>query len=247
LKKHIPNIISLLNLFGGCVGIVFAIQGELALASYSVGLAAVFDFFDGLAARLLNAKSEMGKQLDSLADVISFGLLPGTIIYGLMFLDLGGPKFYISGINVIPFFGFLIPVFSAIRLAKFNIDERQTEIFLGLPTPANGILIASLPLIMMQETTLIIIEINFLKEFISNSYFLIILTVLLSWLLVAEIPLMSLKFKSYSWEGNELRYSILASAILLFILFYFVSIPLIILLYIFLSLIYRKTITNTIQ
>jgi len=241
-KKHIPNFITLLNLLSGSIGIVYAVNGDLETAAWLVAVAALFDFLDGMAARILNVNTEIGKELDSLADVISFGLLPGTIIYALLLHNLGTPQLNISKLNIIPFVGFLIPMFSALRLAKFNTDQRQTDAFLGLPTPANGLLIASLPLILAQQTNLLGFEMTFFKALINSTYFLISLTILLSWLLVAEIPLMSLKFKNMTWNRNESRYIFLLLMVILFILFYVSALPLIILLYIILSLVFKKSI-----
>src|ERR1700740_2323055 len=144
MKKHLPNAITCANLFSGCIGIVFCFKENLIYAAYAIFLAAIFDFFDGLASRVLQSFSGIGKDLDSLADMVSFGVLPSVIIYEL-FLQAPQIEHVSTYLNYI---AFLIPVFSALRLAKFNIDERQTEIFIGLPTPANAILIASLPLIL---------------------------------------------------------------------------------------------------
>src|SRR5476651_291942 len=152
VKKHLPNAITCANLFSGCVGIVFAFSGNPVFAAYCIFLAAIFDFFDGFASRVLQSFSGIGKDLDSLADMVSFGFLPAAIMYQLF---LQAPQ--IEGVSqYLNFIAFLIPVFSALRLAKFNTDERQTEIFIGLPTPANAILIASLPFILDQHPNLAI-------------------------------------------------------------------------------------------
>jgi len=142
IKEQIPNAITLLNLLTGCIAIVFGFEDQLVIASCLIGLAAVFDFFDGFAARLLKVSSPIGKELDSLADVVSFGIVPGVILYRLLSGNIDCPVINIAGKNIVPFIAFLIPLFSAIRLAKFNTDERQTDSFIGLPTPANAILIA---------------------------------------------------------------------------------------------------------
>src|ERR1700742_2013368 len=150
VKKHLPNTITCANLFSGCVGIVFAFQGELIRASYAIFLSAIFDFFDGLASRVLQSYSGIGKDLDSLADLVSFGFLPAAILYQLF---LQSPQIN----NISPYLNFIpfaIVIFSALRLAKFNVDTRQAEIFIGLPTPANAILIASFPLIIQQNPNL---------------------------------------------------------------------------------------------
>jgi CDP-diacylglycerol--serine O-phosphatidyltransferase len=161
VTKHLPNTITCCNLFSGCVGIVFAFQDNLIYAAYAIFLAAIFDFFDGLASRVLQSFSGIGKDLDSLADMISFGFLPSAIVFELY---LRGPQIN----NVSPFLNFaafLIAVFSMLRLAKFNQDTRQTENFIGLPTPANAILIASIPFILEQHTSV--------AKYILNPYYLL--------------------------------------------------------------------------
>src|ERR1700712_4095455 len=184
VKKHLPNAIPCANLFSGCIGIVFAFQGELVNAAYAIFLAAIFDFFDGLASRVLQSFSGIGKDLDSLADMVSFGVLPSAMMYELF---LQAPQIH----NISPylnFIAFLIPVFSALRLAKFNVDTRQAEIFIGLPTPANAILIASFPLVIEQYPQL--------SRYVLNPYGLSVFVLVMCSLLVAELPLMSLKFKN---------------------------------------------------
>ena len=226
MKKHIPNFITCLNLFSGCIGIVYAFKGDLIIAGYAILLAALFDFIDGLIARLLTVYSEIGKQLDSLADMVSFGVLPSVIIYQL-FLEspqVGTVSPYLN------FSAFLIAIFSALRLAKFNIDVRQSENFIGLPTPANAVLIASLPMILAQGNW-------FLSAYILNPFFLFIFSLGMSILLVTEIPLISLKFKSLKLSDNLFRYILVISAILLVIIFKFAAVPLIVFIYILLSLI----------
>jgi CDP-diacylglycerol---serine O-phosphatidyltransferase len=226
MKRHIPNFITCLNLFAGCIGIVYAFKGELHIASYAILIAAIFDFIDGLIARLLKVYSEIGKELDSLADMVSFGVLPSVIIYQLF---LQSPQVG----NISPFLNmsaFLIAVFSALRLAKFNIDVRQSDNFIGLPTPANALLIASLPMILSQDNW-------FFSAYILNPFFLFIFSLGMSILLVTEIPLISLKFKSLNLEDNLFRYILVFSAIFLVIIFKFAAVPVIVFIYILLSLI----------
>lgn len=213
-----------MNLLCGCLGILFSLKegNHLLYASYLIGVAAVFDFSDGFAARLLKVHSELGKQLDSLADMVSFGLLPGFIMYRL--IDIAIQNQHLSNLHL-QYIAFLIPVFSAIRLAKFNIDTRQTDSFIGLPTPANSILIASFVFIPQYTITAYY-----------GPYMLIGLTVLVSFLLIAEIPLFALKFKNFSWADNKIRYFFLGLSLLLIALFQIPAVPLIILLYILLSL-----------
>jgi CDP-diacylglycerol--serine O-phosphatidyltransferase len=232
IKENVPNFFTLCNLLCGCIAIVFAFDQNLIWSAYIAGIACVFDFSDGLSARILKTHSELGKQLDSLADMVSFGLLPGI----LMFRMLNSlPYFpYITFSAYLPFLAFLIPVFSAIRLAKFNLDTRQSNSFLGLPTPANTILIASLPLIMRSEN---ILGGEAIKQFILHPYFLICLTIISSVALIAPFPLFALKFKNFSWADNKVRYIFLMIAPALLVIFKFVGIPLIIILYIVLSVI----------
>lgn len=240
IKHHIPNFITLLNLLSGCIAIVFIFENQLTIAAYLIGLAAVFDFLDGFFARLLKAQSPIGKDLDSLADVVSFGLVPGMILFKLLGYSIGISTN--TGITAfIPFIAFLIPLFSALRLAKFNNDKRQTEVFMGLPTPANAILIASFPLILIQQSTLIGIDILSIQSLFLSTVFLIAITIFLSYLLVAEIPLLSLKFKTFGWEENKIRFTFLGISGILLILLYYSAIPLIILIYILLSLFSGKS------
>ncbi|MHB1178891.1 MAG: CDP-diacylglycerol--serine O-phosphatidyltransferase [Daejeonella sp.] len=224
MKKHIPNAVTCLNLFSGCLGIVFAFQGELKSASYTILIAAVLDFMDGMLARLLKSYSNIGKELDSLADMVSFGVLPSVIIYQLF---LQSPQTTGSWINYSAFF---IAVCSALRLAKFNIDVRQSENFIGLPTPANALLISSLPFIMGQGIT-------FIDSYILNPVFLLLFSIGMGILLVSEIPLISLKFKSTDLKPNLLRYILVFSALILLLIFKFAAVPLILILYFLISFI----------
>ncbi|HEX7411488.1 MAG TPA: CDP-alcohol phosphatidyltransferase family protein, partial [Bacteroidales bacterium] len=150
MKQHIPNFVTSLNLFSGCVGVAASFSGHTTAAVILMGAAALFDFADGLMARALHVKSAIGKELDSLADVVSFGLLPGAIMYQLMLISTNLPGKEAGWMNPYPYLAFLITVFSALRLAKFNIDTRQSDSFIGLPTPANALFIASLPMILLQ-------------------------------------------------------------------------------------------------
>jgi CDP-diacylglycerol---serine O-phosphatidyltransferase len=226
MKKHIPNAITCLNLLSGCIGIVFAFQGKPEYSAYAIFIAAIFDFADGLVARALKAYSEIGKELDSLADMVSFGVLPSVIIYHffLQAPQIGSVSPYLN------YSAFLIAIFSALRLAKFNTDIRQNENFIGLPTPANALLIASLPMVLKGGNF-------FLTSYILNPFFLFLFSLGMGILLVAEIPLMSLKFKSYKFSDNLLRYALVASALLLILIFNFAAIPIIIFIYFLLSII----------
>jgi len=198
MKKHIPNFITCLNLFSGCVASYMAFKGNYEGAFIAILLAAVFDFLDGFAARLLKAYSAMGKELDSLADMVSFGLAPGAIVFSL----LTG-----AGINEwVPFLGFLIPVFSGLRLAKFNIDDRQSSSFLGLPVPANAIFWAGLVY-------------SFSPFLMNNMWFFLILIAAFCFLLVYEIPMFSLKFKNITWKDNQNQYLFLLGCIVILLIF----------------------------
>lgn len=243
IKKHIPNAITCGNLFCGCLAIVCAFKGDLVWTAYLVGIAAVLDFFDGFVARLLKVGGELGKQLDSLADMVTFGVVPGVVVFHLMEQSIKYKEYFSQGIQdtstigmtapFLPYFGFLITIFSCLRLAKFNIDTRQTHSFIGVPTPANTILICSLPLIMEFHRN----DYGKYHEFLLNPYLYIGLTVIMSYLLVAELPLFALKFKNFGWTDNKIRYSFLIISVILLILFQFIAIPFIIFLYIILSII----------
>jgi len=232
MKKHIPNIITSLNLLSGITAIIFTFKGELTIAAGLMALGAFFDFFDGLAARLLSVQSEMGKQMDSLADMVSFGVVPGFIMFQLMSSSPNLPNMAIASFNIAPYFAFIIPVLSAFRLAKFNIDTRQTSSFIGLPTPANSIFIGSLPFIIAGIWSM---ELPWLHHY----YILLVLSFILSFLLVAELPLFALKFKGFGWKGNELRFSFILLSIILIFLLQMTAFPIIILVYILLSLVFK--------
>src|SRR5690554_183503 len=247
MKNQVPNIITALNVLCGSVAVLFAVSGDLILASVFVFLGIFFDFFDGLAARSLNAQSEMGLQLDSLADVITSGLVPGIVMFQLLNLAFVGNMQTLTdvvstqGWNVgakdyLPLLGLLIVVASAYRLAKFNVDTRQTSGFIGLPTPANALLILSLPLILEYQYS------ETIEAIILNEWVLIGLTLMSCILLNAEISLFALKFKTWDFKSNAARYIFLVLCVLLLITLKFLAIPLIILLYIVLSLMWKSPI-----
>lgn len=227
LIKHIPNTITCLNLFSGCMSVVAAASNDLHAAFLWIVSAAIFDFMDGFAARLLKAYSPMGKELDSLSDVVSFGVAPGMIVYALfsqaaMQLQLQG-----NWAVLLPLFAFVIPVFSGLRLAKFNIDDRQTSSFIGLPVPAHALFWGSLAYSVQAWLPM------------NASWLLyggIILACLTSYLLVSEIPMFSMKVKSVSWKGNECRYILLLAAILFIVFWGYLGIAGTIVLYFILSL-----------
>ncbi|MDO7885274.1 CDP-alcohol phosphatidyltransferase family protein [Hymenobacter cheonanensis] len=233
MKRHIPNAVTCLNLLCGCLALTFIFRGELVMGAYLVGIAAVADFFDGLLARALRVSSPIGKDLDSLADMVSFGVVPGAILYELMGMTftLNQPFFEPRAAPFWPFalyLPFLVTIFSALRLAKFNNDTRQTTSFIGLPTPACTLVVASLPLILANDQFGV-------KNIILNPWLLLGLAVLLSGLLVAELPLFALKFKNLKWLGNRRRFIFVALALVLVITLRAAGIPLAVLLYVLLS------------
>jgi CDP-diacylglycerol--serine O-phosphatidyltransferase len=201
-------------------------QNNLVYASYLIWLAALLDFFDGFFARLLKAYSPMGKELDSLADMVSFGVLPSLILF--MLIKESTTNIYL------PFLALIMAAFSALRLANFNIDQRQSETFIGLPTPANAIFISSLPIIIYYQDM-------FFSLYLMNVWVLVFITLVFSFLLVAELPLFSLKFRNYKWSENKIRFSFLIISILVLLFFKIIAVPIIIALYIIVSLIQNST------
>jgi len=229
LKKHLPNALTCGNLFCGCAGIVAVlVRNEILTASYLIGLAAVLDFLDGFLARLLKAYSPIGKELDSLADMVTFGLLPSIIIFRLISGSMEGPAYDLQTYVLVPHAAFLMAIFSALRLAKFNVDPRQTDSFIGVPTPANALLVASLPLMLRQHPDW--------ESFLVRPGFLIGFTVAMSLLLVAELPLFALKFKTYAFRPNAVRYLFLLGSALLLVLLGATAVPLIMVAYLLVSL-----------
>ncbi|NLY25335.1 MAG: CDP-diacylglycerol--serine O-phosphatidyltransferase [Bacteroidales bacterium] len=208
MKKQIPNILTLLNLFSGCIAITMAFQHNFMAVVIWVAIAALFDFLDGAAARLLNAWSPIGKELDSLADLVSFGVAPAATLFMLLRDQLLLPGFLEPAALYMPYLAFLIPAFSAYRLAKFNLDERQTTSFLGLPTPANGLFWISYTY-------------GLQKLAVTNEnlfYLTTALILIFSWLMISEIPMFSLKIKSLRLKGN-VRPAILVLLMILFMVF----------------------------
>ncbi len=241
LKKYIPNLLTLLNLLCGTIAVIFAVNNELELAAYLVLLGIFFDFFDGFAARIFSVEGELGKQLDSLADVVTSGVVPGIVVYKLLqtkksieIFNTEIVSWKTEDIELLPFLGLIFTLAAAYRLAKFNIDERQTSSFIGLPTPAAALVVLSLPLILNYSS------LEFATTLIENKWFLIGLTAVLSFLMNAEIPLFSLKFKDYSWKNNRIKYVFLILTIILVISLQFIAIPLVILLYILLSIFFKE-------
>lgn len=237
IKNHIPNLLTLTNMLAGILSIYIGMQGDLVLAAYLILIGAILDFSDGFAARLLNAHSEIGKQLDSLADLVTFGVAPGFILFNMLSISHGQPGNSTDTGTLLPFMGFMVPLFGALRLAKFNIDENQQTSFLGMPTPAVAILIASFPLIknyLYQDRGLYYMV-------ITNTYFLLGVAVIASLLMVLPLPMFAFKFKSYAWKKNEIKYSFLLVSIVLLIWLQVLAIPIIIALYILLSIVVYLT------
>lgn len=239
MKKHIPNFVTLLNVLCGSIAVLFAVNGHMTATAFFVILGIFFDFFDGLLARKLKVQSELGLQLDSLADMITSGLVPGIVMFHLLSLtvddfSLVEPTDYLteffSDIELLPFVGLIITLASAYRLATFNISTNQSDSFIGLPTPANTLLIISFPLIMEHQNN------DMMNTIILNPWFLIGVTLLSSFLLNSKIKLIALKFKNWSFKDNAARYLLIILALILLIIFKFAGIPLIIILYILMSL-----------
>jgi CDP-diacylglycerol--serine O-phosphatidyltransferase len=226
MKKHIPNTITSLNLISGCIATYWAFQSNYELSLLFIVIGAVFDFFDGMSARLLHVSSPIGKELDSLADDITFGFAPSAIIFswlcGYDFHELPSPIAFIM-----PFLAFIMAAFSALRLAKFNLDERQAMGFIGLPTPANALFWGSL----------IVGGGEFLASSPLYIYGVIIMVLVFSYLLISEIPMFALKFKTWGWKGNEVKYIFLITCIPLLLFLGFIGLAAIIAWYVILSVV----------
>jgi CDP-diacylglycerol---serine O-phosphatidyltransferase len=236
LLKHLPNTLTLLNLTCGVSGILFW-QHDLRFAASCIFAAMIFDFFDGFVARVTGSTSQIGKQLDSLADVVSFGVLPALVLFGVLH-----PDFLWMTAKDVPLSSYLliaIPLCSALRLAKFNTDEKQSSVFNGLPTPANAFWIASVPFIVFYSA-----ESSLAYRIFSGHSTLLLMALASSALLLIPVSLMAMKFKSFQWKANNVRYVFVLSAVLLFAIFRWTGIPLIILAYIILSLFAKKSTTD---
>lgn len=221
IKAQIPNAITLFNLLVGVIGIIRVLNGDILSGAYFILIAALFDFLDGLVARLLKVQSEMGKELDSLADVVSFGVLPGVILFMMAKANTTS--------EWLPYLTLIVPMLSAYRLAKFNLDTRQSDRFIGLPTPANALFISTLPHIAMYWSNL--------GEVLTSPWVLVAIAWVFSILLVSEIPLIALKFKNFSFQQNAFKFLLAAIALGIFLWLGLAGIPLIILAYIGLSII----------
>ena len=229
-------MITLLNLFSGCIALVFAFQQEFELAFYFVCLGIFFDFFDGFFARLFKVSSPLGLQLDSLADMITSGVVPSAVMFQLLLKSFGEEKIisissWDNSAMILPFLGFIIALGSCYRLANFNIDTRQTDSFIGLPTPANALFILSLPLVLQNS------NLEFITNALQNHWVLIAISIVSACVMNAEIPLFSLKIKDFTFKKNALQILFLASAVLLLLVFRYLGIPIIIIFYVLLSVV----------
>lgn len=245
MKRQIPNVITLFNFLCGVLSVVaLLLWKEPVWASCFIICGAIFDFFDGMTARALKVSGAIGKELDSLADVVSFGVAPSLIAVNLLLENQCNYDFLRFGNGLICYLPLFMAIMSCYRLAKFNIDTRQTLSFIGLPTPANALIWLSVPIInYLQANTIVLWGIdslnfhNFLQSIMNNPYFIIILSIIMGVLLVCEVPLFALKFKNLSWQDNKIKFIFLSFSLLFVILFNFYAIPFIILFYILLSLI----------
>ncbi len=235
IKKHIPNAITLLNLASGLLAIIAIFKGYYDEAFIFVCVGIFFDFWDGFFARKFNVSGELGLHLDSLADVVTSGVVPGLMIFKLLqdIQEDDTSKYFLTEeyyyMGFVPYLGFIITLASAYRLAKFNIDTRQTDSFIGLPTPANALFIMSIPMIQFAGTH------EWLVDALFNPFVLLGISLLSAYMLNAEIPLFSLKIKNFSWEKNKLQVIFLALSVVLLFVLEFTALPVIILLYVALS------------
>ncbi len=229
IKKHIPNTITCCNLVSGCVAIAYAFSGNIDLSFTWIIIGAVFDFFDGMSARLLNVSSPIGKELDSLADVVTFGVAPSTILFSELSV-MSYPAILEPLRPILPFTAYIMAAFSALRLAKFNLDERQALGFIGLPTPANALFWGSL----------IIGAGKWLEATPFMVFFLLGGILISSWLMVSEIPMFALKFKEWGWKGNQVKYIFLLTCIPLLAIFGLTGLAIIIAWYVIISYIIKK-------
>ena len=232
LKQHIPNAITCCNLVSGCLSILFLTQNMPVKAALMIFVAGLFDFLDGFSARLLKVHSPIGADLDSLSDVVSFGVAPGFIMYWLMSRSFDLPQWCIAGIKVLPCLAFLLTVFSAIRLARFNVDETQKTSFRGIPAPGMAIFIASLPLALSQ--------VHHLKDGALSYWACIGITLIFSFMMVSRLRFFSFKMKSAKWKGNEVRWVFLLVALVSFMIFKWLALPFVMMLYILLSIFFAE-------
>lgn len=242
LIRNLANLFTLTNLFLGFVGIINVIEGQLEIGCYLLFVAAIFDLLDGFIARLTKTTSEIGKELDSLSDVVSFGVLPAMIMVSLMLKTHKEWVYMITFFNipVLSLIPFILAAGAAIRLAKFNNSGSKNEHFSGLPTPAMAMFVASLPLIIGNDLYIQGYQTFYLGDFLLNPYVLLVISIVLTWLMVSKITIMSFKFKSFSWKQNYLRYSLVIIFLVLLLLFSLLAIPLIIIIFVILSIIFKN-------
>lgn len=234
IKKHIPNTITLLNLFCGCIAVVFVSNNQFETAFFFVCLGIFLDFFDGFFARLFKVSGPLGLQLDSLADMVTSGVVPGFVMFKMM---LSSNASMTDGyLQYFPYLGFIITLGSCMRLAKFNIDTRQTDSFIGLPTPANALFILSLPLILeyYAADSLLVLEV------LTEKWVLLLIALFSAYVLNAEIPLFSLKIKKLNFKDNALQVIFLAISVLLLVFLRYLGVALVIVFYVLLSVINNK-------
>ena len=231
-KQHIPNAITCGNLVSGCLSIMFLTENMPIKAAIMVFVAGLFDFLDGFTARLLKTQSSIGADLDSLSDVVSFGVAPGFIMCWLMDRAYDLPACTFFGIDVLPCLAFVLPIFSAIRLAKFNNDETQTTTFRGLPAPGMALFIVSLPLALSQA--------GHLTDGVLSYWACVGITLIFSFMMVSRLRFFSFKMKTAKWEGNEVRWIFLLVAIIGFVVFRWLALPFVMLLYILLSIFFTE-------
>lgn len=229
LKQHIPNAITCGNLVSGCLSILFLTSGMPVKAALMIFVAGLFDFLDGFAARLLHAHSPIGADLDSLSDVVSFGVAPGFIMYWLM-SRAQHPEITLLGLDLLPCLAFLLPVFSAIRLAKFNVDDTQTTTFRGIPAPGMAIFIASLPLALSK--------VGHLTDGALGYWACLGITLVFSFMMVSNLKFFSFKMKSAKWKGNEIRWIFLIVAIVSYAVFRWLALPFVMMVYVLLSVLF---------
>lgn len=225
IKAQIPNLFTMLNLFSGCVAVVMVSDNKFDLAFYFVCLGIFFDFFDGFFARKFNVAGPLGVQLDSLADMVTSGVVPGFVMFRLM-----ANQDCFGTVSYLPYIGFIITLGACYRLANFNIDTRQSDSFIGLPTPANALFFGSLPLI-----NIAFYDDNF-SGVVYNKWLLVVLTLISAYIMNAEIPLFSLKIKDFSFSKYKLQIFFLAVSVLMLIFLQILAVPLIIIIYVLLSI-----------
>lgn len=240
--RFFPNLITFAGLFSGFVGIVHLIYGNMLVAGSMIFLAAFFDLFDGKVARAMQSESTTGHHLDGLIDMVNFGVLPGLLLHFLLIKTHSNwiQSLYLGDASLVALMAFVLPMGTAYRLAKFSSSEEKEPFFRGLPSPAAGILIGSLPLIMRYDLLLINYQTIYLTELVLNPTFLLIITLAVPLLMVSNIPMFKLTFNKNVWKKNQTTPVFLVISLILFVLLFFTAIPLIILIYILMSIILKK-------